>query len=127
MVREKCSTVAGTEWRCPDQSLRAGSAFTPHDVELISRGGTNELATATETVRADLSNGAQHHGSGKDNFEAHFGKGEQKSREEELSKLNGDDLLLTGWIAMRKQDDDDDEHDDSWLANSHGVTLCLQM
>ncbi len=49
----------------------------------------------------------------------------KKSREEELSKLNSDDLLSTGRIAMRKQDDH--EHDDSWLANSHGVTLCLQM
>ncbi len=53
-------------------------------------------------------------------------KGEQKSREEELSKLNGDDLISTGQIVMRKQYDDD-EHDDSWLTNSHGVTLCLQM
>ncbi len=60
--------VAGTEWRCPDQSLHAGSAFAPHDVELVSGGGTNEPATATETVRADLSNGTQHHGGGKDNF-----------------------------------------------------------
>ncbi len=60
--------VAGTERRCPDQSLHAGSAFALHDVELVSRGGTNEPATATETVQANLSNGAQHHSGRKDIF-----------------------------------------------------------
>ncbi len=42
-----------------------------HSLHMMSNSsaeGTNELATATETVRADLSNGAQHHGGGKDNL-----------------------------------------------------------